>query len=284
MIVVYCIVTCSARDYNQSRPNNNPTWWQRCSAWRVLQPRKRNKGEEGGEGTYHRHPNQAFATRINHRNEVAAENGRGRQEKGTARVSVRARKSPAAGEERVLPPGRKESCRRGGKSPAAGEERVLPPGRRESCRLGGENPAAGEERFCRRGVESGEERVLPPGRRESCRRGGESPAAGEVRVLPPGRRESCRRGGKSPAAGEERVRPPGRKESGRLGGKSLVNGEERVLPPGRKEREPPYKRERAREYVTQGEAYARECMSGKAGGQRRDRSKRVHGVKTVEKN
>ena len=123
-------------------------------------------------------------------------------------------------------------------------------------------------------------------------RGGESPAAGEERVLPPGRKESSRRGGKSPAAGEERVRPPGRKESGQWGGKSLANGEERVLLPGRKgscrrgekEREPPYKRERAREYVTQGEAYARECMCGKAGGQRRDRSKRVHGVKTVEKN
>ena len=35
--------------------------------------------------------------------------------------------------------------------------------------------------------------------------------------------------------------------------------------------------------MTQGEAYARECICGKAGGQRRDRSKRVHGVKTVEK-
>ena len=131
--------------------------------------------------------------------------------------------------------------------------RVLPPGRRESCRRGGKSPAAGEER------------VLPLGMRESCRRGGESPAAGEVRVLPPpGRKESCRLGGKSPAAGEERVRPPGRKESCRR---------------GEKEREPPCKRERAREYVTQGEAHARECMCGKAGGQRRDRSKRVHGVK-----
>ena len=52
------------------------------------------KGGEGGEGTYHRHPDQAITTRINHRNEVAAENGRGRQEKGTevkARASVRAR-------------------------------------------------------------------------------------------------------------------------------------------------------------------------------------------------
>ena len=136
-------------------------------------------------------------------------------------------------------------------------ERVLPPGRKESCRRGGKSPAAGEER------------VLPPGRRESCRRGGESPAAGVVRVLPPGRRESCRPEGKSPAAGEERVLPPGRKESCRR---------------GEKKREPPYKRERAREYVTQGEAYARECRCGKAGGQRRDRSKRVHGVKTVEKN
>ena len=88
--VVYCIVTCGARYCNQSTPNN-PTLWQRCSAWRVLQPRKRNKGEEGGEGTYHRHPDQAFTTRINHRNEVAAEIGRERQEKGTARASVRAR-------------------------------------------------------------------------------------------------------------------------------------------------------------------------------------------------
>ena len=90
--IMYCIVTCGARDYNQLRPN--PTWWQRCSAWRVLQPRKRRKGGEGGEGTYHRHPDQAIATRINHRNEVAAENGQGRQEKGTevkARASVRAR-------------------------------------------------------------------------------------------------------------------------------------------------------------------------------------------------
>ena len=190
--------------------------------------------------------------------------------------------------ERVLPPGRKESCRRGGKSPAAGEERVLPPGRRESCRRGGKSPAAGEER------------VLPPGRKESCRRGGKSPAAGEERVLPPGREESCRRGGESPAAGEERVLPPGRKESCRRGGKSPAAGEERVLPPGRKEscrrggESPAPGRERARAalqegksegvYVTQGEAYARECMCGKAGGQRRDRSKRVHGVKTVEKN
>ena len=72
--------------------------------------------------------------------------------------------------ERVLPPGRKESCRRGGKSPAAGEERVLPPGRKESCRRGGKSPAAGEER------------VLPPGRKESCRRGGESLAPGRERA------------------------------------------------------------------------------------------------------
>ena len=78
--------------------------------------------------------------------------------------------SPAAGEERVLPPRRRESSRRGGESPAAGEVRVLPPGRREFCRRGGKSPAAGEER------------VLPPGRKESCRRGGK-----EVRVLPPGR-------------------------------------------------------------------------------------------------
>ena len=125
---------------------------------------------------------------------------------------------------RVLPPGRKEFCRRGGKSPAtgeervrggkcsaAGEERVLPPGRKESCRRrrGGESPAAGEER------------VLLPGRKESCRRGGKSPAAG--------RKESCHRGGKSPAAGEERVLPPGRKESCRRGGKSPAAGVMRVL-------------------------------------------------------
>ena len=58
-------------------------------------------------------------------------------------------------------------------------------------------------------AESEQGKVLPPGRKESCRRGGESPAAGEVRVLPPGRKESCCR----------------REE---------------------KEREPPYKRERAR--------------------------------------
>eukprot|EP00731_Ephydatia_muelleri_P009956 Em0005g542a len=161
--------------------------------------------------------------------------------------------SPAAGEERVLPPRRRKSSGRGGESPAAGEVRVLPPGRKE---------------FCRR-ARRGEEKVLLPGRKESCCRGGKSPAAGEERALPPGRKESCRRGGKSPATGEERVRPPGRKESCRR--------EE-------KDREPPYKRERAREYVTQGEAYARECICGKAGGQRRDRSKRVHGVKTVEKN
>ena len=88
-------------------------------------------------------------------------------------------------------------------------------------------------------------------------------------VLPLGRKEYCCRGGKSTAAGEERVLPPGRKEPCHL---------------GEKEREPPYKRERAREYGTQGEAFARECMCRKAGGQRRDRSKRVHGVKTVEKN
>ena len=83
-----------------------------------------------------------------------------------------------------LPPGRKESCRRGGESPAAGEVRVLPPGRKESCHRGGKSP----------------------GRKESCHRGGKSPG----RVLPPGRKESCRRGGESPAAGEERVLPPGR--------------------------------------------------------------------------
>ena len=59
--IMYCIVTCGARDNNQLR--SNPTWWQRCSAWRVLQPRKRRKGE-GGEGTYHRHPDQAIATWI----------------------------------------------------------------------------------------------------------------------------------------------------------------------------------------------------------------------------
>eukprot|EP00731_Ephydatia_muelleri_P000677 Em0001g677a len=39
--------------------------------------------------------------------------------------------SPAAREERVLPPRRRESSRRGGESPAAGEVRVLPP---EFCR------------------------------------------------------------------------------------------------------------------------------------------------------
>ena len=44
------------------RPNS--TWWQRCSVWRALQPQKRRKG--GGEGSYHRHHDQAIATRINH--------------------------------------------------------------------------------------------------------------------------------------------------------------------------------------------------------------------------
>ena len=71
---------------------------------------------------------------------------------------------------RVLPPGRRESCRRGGKSPAAGEERVQPPGRKESGRLGGKSPAAWEER------------VRPPGRKESGQRGGKSSAAGEERA------------------------------------------------------------------------------------------------------
>ena len=137
-----------------------------------------------------------------------------------------------------------------GESPAAGEERVLPPGRKEYCRWRGKSPAVGEERD------------LPSGRKESCRRGGKSPAAGEERVLPPGRKESCRRGEKSPAAGEVRVLPPGR-ERARA---ALQEGKSEGV------------------YVTQGEAYARECMCGKAGGQRRDRSKRVHGVKTVEKN
>ncbi|KAL5475317.1 hypothetical protein EMCRGX_G027410 [Ephydatia muelleri] len=154
-------------------------------------------------------------------------------------------KSPAAGEERVLPPGWKESCRWRGESPAVGEERVLQPGRKESCRWGGKSPAAGEGG---KSPAAGVVRVLPSGRKESCRWGGKSPAVGEVRVLPLGRKESGRRGGKSPAAGEERVRPPGgkslaageerfrlpgRKESCLRGGKIPAAGEERVLPPGR---------------------------------------------------
>ncbi|KAL5515004.1 hypothetical protein EMCRGX_G000110 [Ephydatia muelleri] len=163
---------------------------QRCSA---LQPRKRNK------------------EKINHRNELAAENGPGRQEKGTARASVRARLEPRVSARvadlRVEGQNQNKAAEsEQGKSSVAGEERVLPPGRKESCRRGGKSPAAGEER------------VLPSGRRESCHRGGESPAVGEERVLPSGRKESCRRGGKSTATGEER--------SCRRGGK--------VLPPGRK--------------------------------------------------
>ena len=39
--------------------------------------------------------------------------------------------------------------------------RVLPPGREESCRRGGKSSAAGEESSA-----AGEERVLPPGRKE----------------------------------------------------------------------------------------------------------------------
>ena len=52
--------------------------------------------------------------------------------------------NPVTGEERVLPPGRSESCHRGGESPATGEERVLPLGRKESCCWGGKSPAAGD--------------------------------------------------------------------------------------------------------------------------------------------
>ena len=103
-----------------------------------------------------------------------------------------------------------------------------------------------------------------------------------MRVLPPGRKESCCRG-------EEKERePPYKRERAR----AALRG---------KEREPPYKRERARaalqdgksesrptrerarEYGTHGEAYARECMCGIAGGQRRDRSDRAYEMTTEER-
>eukprot|EP00731_Ephydatia_muelleri_P017212 Em0010g310a len=109
-------------------------------------------------------------------------------------------------------------CKRGSKNKRmpericlgkGGLEGVLPPGRKESCRRGGESPAAGEER------------VLPLGRKESCCRGGKSPAAGEERVLPPGRKKSCRLRGKSPAAWERKSasRPTRGKERGSMGRK-----------------------------------------------------------------
>ena len=76
--------------------------------------------------------------------------------------------------------------------------------------------------------------------------------------------KSCRRGGESPAAGEERVLLPGRRKRARA---ALPEGKSESRPTRGKEREPPYKRERARENGTQGVAYTsiRECMCGKAG-------------------
>ena len=138
----------------------------------------------------------------------------GESQEGSMEVESSARAKRQWGKQEMEP----GECKRGSKNKRmpericlgkGGLEGVLPPGRKESCRRGGESPAAGEER------------VLPLGRKESCCRGGKSPAAGEERVLPPGRKKSCRLRGKSPAAWERKSasRPTRGKERGSMGRK-----------------------------------------------------------------
>ena len=132
------------------------------------------------------------------------------------------RKSPAAGEERVLPPGRK--------SPAAGEEK------KSECR-----PTRGKEReppYQRERARA----ALPEGKSES------RPTRGKERE-PPYKRERARAAlqeGKSesrPTRGKERE-PPYKRERARA---ALQEEKSESRPTRGKEREPPYKREGARE-------------------------------------